>query len=267
MTVSPPLTHRPTRPSMKIIAAIAAIALLGLTPPASAQATRTWVSELGDDANPGSRTSPCKTFAGAIAKTVERGVVNVLDPGGFGTVTITKSITLDGGGAEGGVLGSATNGIVINAEADDIVILRNLQLDGVGTGLAGITILNAAAVYIENCRIVGFTRGIVETTSAATGTQIFIRDSFIHECSGEGISLAPAEGAASVVFLDRTRIQGCGSGVVVNPRARAILNECVVAFNVADGLKRIGNGVIQSYKNNRLVGNSPDGKATTIAPK
>jgi hypothetical protein len=137
----------------------------------------------------------------------------------------------------------------------------------VGTGLTGLIILNAAAVYLENCRIQGFANGIVETTSATTGTQIFLRDTFIHECTGNGISLGPVEGAASVLFMDRSRVQGCGVGVSVGTGARAILNESTVAFNVADGLKKVGSGLIQSYKNNRIVGNTPDGKAGTLAPK
>lgn len=252
---------------MKLLTTFVSLFLLAFSPAASAQATRTWVSGVGDDANPGSRTAPCKTFAGVIAKTAEKGVITVLDPGGFGSVTITKSITIDGGGGEGGILSAGTNGIVINADADDVVILRNLQIEGVGTGLTGLIILNAGAVYLENCRIQGFANGIVETTSATTGTQIFLRDSFVQECEGNGISLGPVEGAASVLFLDRSRVQGCGVGISVATGARAILNESVVAFNVADGLKKVGSGLIQSYKNNRIIGNSPDGKAGTLAPK
>src|SRR5579883_2400156 len=82
---------------------------------ASAQATRTWVSGVGDDANPCSRTAPCKTFAGAISKTAPGGEINVLDPGGFGAVTITKSITISSQAFEAGVLVSGTNGIVVSA--------------------------------------------------------------------------------------------------------------------------------------------------------
>src|SRR5437763_15362461 len=90
----------------------------------SAQATRTWVSGVGDDANPCSRTAPCKTFAGAISKTAAGGEIDALDPGGFGAVTITKSITIDGGGTFASVLVSGTNGIVVSAGINDVVILR-----------------------------------------------------------------------------------------------------------------------------------------------
>jgi hypothetical protein len=77
-----------------------------LSSAAQAQATRTWVSGVGDDANPCSRTAPCKTFAGAISKTAPRGEINALDPGGFGAVTITKAITIDGGAGQiAGVFG------------------------------------------------------------------------------------------------------------------------------------------------------------------
>src|SRR5262245_8204893 len=113
------------------LAAVAACAtLLSTATLAHAQATRTWVSGVGDDANPCSRTAPCKTFAGTISKTAAGGEINTLDPGGFGTVTITKSITIDGTAGLGGVLASGTNGIVVNATgANDVVILRNLDLN------------------------------------------------------------------------------------------------------------------------------------------
>src|SRR6201993_2475654 len=108
--------------------------------PANAQATRTWISGVGDDANPCSRTAPCKTFAGAISKTAAGGEIDCLDPGGFGTVTITKSITLDCQATNGSILASATNGINVNAASTDLVILRNLSINGAGTtlGLHGI---------------------------------------------------------------------------------------------------------------------------------
>src|SRR6201994_2847805 len=114
--------------------------------PANAQATRTWVSGVGDDANPCPRTAPCKTFAGAISKTATGGEINVLDPGGFGAVTITKAITISSEGFEAGVLVSGTNGIVISAGASDVVVLRGLDIEGLGTGLSGIKLLGAGAL-------------------------------------------------------------------------------------------------------------------------
>src|SRR5574339_613770 len=106
------------RPQMSkfryLINAIAVVVTLTLATTAHAQATRTWVSGVGDDANPCSRTAPCKTFAGAISKTAANGEISVLDPGGFGAVTITKSITIVGRNAEAGILAAGTNGSVIS---------------------------------------------------------------------------------------------------------------------------------------------------------
>src|SRR5262249_4857418 len=138
--------------------------------PAQAQATRTWVSGVGDDANPCSRTAPCKTFAGAISKTAPGGEIDALDPGGFGALTITKSITLDGGGGQvASVLVAGTNGIVVAAGANDVVIIRNIRLDGLlgngsnagNAGINGIRWLSGKTLIVENCVIFGFnTNGI-----------------------------------------------------------------------------------------------------------
>jgi hypothetical protein len=123
-----------------------------------AQATRTWVSGVGDDANPCSRTAPCKTFAGSISKTAAGGEINVLDPGGFGGVTITKAITIDGGSSLSGVLVSGTNGFTVAAGPTDTVILRNLDINGAGTGLNGVRVNSGGALIVENTKIFGFTQ-------------------------------------------------------------------------------------------------------------
>src|SRR5205809_3355994 len=122
--------------NFKVGLKLAAMALmaLGCSAVASAQATRTWVSGVGDDVNPCSRTAPCKTFAGAISKTAAGGEINCLDPGGFGAVTITKSVAIKCHYTEGGVLVSSTNAVVINAAATDKVTLRGLDINGAGIG-------------------------------------------------------------------------------------------------------------------------------------
>lgn len=152
----------------------------------SAQATRTWVSGVGDDANPCSRTAPCKTWAGAIAKTVAGGEIDALDPGGFGALTITKPITLDGGGGQvASVLVAGTNGITVAAGAGDTVIIRNLRLDGLmcsapaaanctgSPGLTGISFISGKVLNIENVNIFAFsTSGINISLSAAAQVNI-----------------------------------------------------------------------------------------------
>ncbi|HJU84136.1 MAG TPA: hypothetical protein VJ600_07980 [Holophagaceae bacterium] len=145
-----------------------------LTATLSAQASRTWISGVGDDANPGSRTAPCKTFAGAISKTAAGGEIDCLDPGGFGAVTITKAITLDGGGGQvASILVSGTNAIVVQAGPSDVVVLRNLRFNGIGTGLSGVRFLAGKALIIENCFFDGFTTTGVDI-SLATAANVSI---------------------------------------------------------------------------------------------
>src|SRR5689334_4883215 len=150
-----------TRFTLKAFAFLALT--LAFATAAQAQATRTWVSGVGDDVNPCSRTAPCKTFAGAISKTADKGEIDALDPGGFGTVTITKNITIDGtnGAGFGSILAAGTNGINVNDSATAtpntiVVRLHSLSINGAGTGFDGIRFVAGRALYVEDCQIFGF---------------------------------------------------------------------------------------------------------------
>ncbi|MDQ1464129.1 MAG: hypothetical protein QOC73_1070 [Actinomycetota bacterium] len=184
---------------------VPALALIALAVPSSAfgQATRTWVSGVGDDANPCSRTAPCKTFAGAISKTANGGEINCLDPGGFGGVTITKSLTIKCHYTEGGVLVSGTNAIVVNATATDKVTLRGLDINGIGTGaqtsLVGVKVLSARNVNILDSEIYRFQAGIdVNPTSA--DTRVVVANTHIHD-NGVGVINAPGNNAISATSV------------------------------------------------------------------
>src|SRR5689334_19343151 len=149
-----------------------AITVLGTTV-MYGQASRTWVSGVGDDANPCSRTAPCKTFAGAISKTAAGGEIDALDPAGYGAVTITKAITIDGGGGQvASVLVAGTNGIVVQAGASDVVILRNLRINGISGsgngGINGIRFLAGKSLDVENCDIFGFTNNGIDIAMGAS---------------------------------------------------------------------------------------------------
>jgi hypothetical protein len=173
------------------------LAALLASAPAHAQATRTWVSGVGDDANPCSRTAPCKTFAGAISKTAVSGEIDCLDPGGFGGITITKAITLNCSATLGSILVAGTNAISISAGTGDIVVIRGLQLQGLGPsggapGLVGIQINSAAAVSIENCVVTQFSQQGIKDVRSTGGTKLFIRDTMISHNGVNGIDLAAA---------------------------------------------------------------------------
>jgi hypothetical protein len=204
-------------------------ACLGFTltsSPANAQATRTWVSGVGDDVNPCSRTAPCKTFAGAISKTAAGGEINCLDPGGFGTVTTTKSITIDCTGTLGGLLGAGTFGVTVNG-AGAIVTLRGLEING-GTpaqlGTFGVRFLQGARLNIEDCVIFNFTAGapngngiVVNNTSGQA--RVFVTNSVIRNngaaASGAGIRLAPTGTASVQMVLDNVHLTGNFRGIDV----------------------------------------------------
>jgi hypothetical protein len=194
-----------------LLAAVGVVCLPMLgSGPANAQ-SRTWVSGVGDDVNPCSRTAPCKTFAGAISKTAAGGIINCLDPGGFGAVTITKSITIDCTATFAGVLAAGTNGINVNA-AGIVVILRGLAIEGIGTGLIGVNNTQSASLQIEKCKIFGFQTGTAQGIRhvPSAGGNLFVTDTVLSQ-NGLGILVDPGAGS-SLVTLQRVQMVQNGEG-------------------------------------------------------
>jgi len=186
--------------------------------PAHAQATRTWISGVGDDANPCSRTAPCKTFAGAISKTAAGGEIDALDPGGFGALTITKAITLDGGGGQvASILVSGTNAINISAGASDVIILRNLRFNGIvqsgSPGLVGVQINTAGRVVIEKCDIFGFSSAGVNAAPSSGTVAFKVQETTLNN-NGGGITIKPTGGATVNASIERTHVDANGGGGV-----------------------------------------------------
>ena len=217
--------------------------------PANAQATRTWVSQAsGDDAFACSRTQPCRTFAGAIAKTAINGEINCIDAGGYGAVTIAKSVTIDCTGTYGSILATAvTAGVTINivASADDphrSVRLRGLSLNGTGlsgtvgtrTGLDGIRILQASSVFVEDTVINDFSQQGIKV-AAGEGVNLALDNVTIRNTNGSGVTLSTAAGQV-VAALNNVRIDGTPVGVSANGLVRADLRNVTLAHNTT-GLK------------------------------
>jgi len=193
-------------------ALLLALAVTVSTAPAHAQATRTWVSGVGDDANPCSRTAPCKTFAGAIAKTAPAGEINVLDPGGFGGVTITKSITISSAGFEAGVLVSGTPGITVAAGSSDVVVLQGLDIEGLGTGTNGINVVSGAQVYVLNCTVHHFATSGINMASNTAGARLIVKNSTIFQNGTQGTAntggvTVQGNGVANVAEIVDTLVQ------------------------------------------------------------
>jgi hypothetical protein len=226
------------------------VAMMLAAAPANAQATRTWVSGVGDDANPCSRTAPCKTFAGAISKTAAAGEINVLDPGGFGAVTITKSITISSSGFEAGVLVSGTNGIVVAAGATDKVVLEGLDIEGLGTGINGVNFLSGLQLIINKCKIKSFATNGVNVNSTTANARLVILDTVIlfngtQGTANSGGVTVQGNGVANIVQILDTLIQSNANyGLQVTGAAN------IVAFTRSTvsggGIVSVSSGVMQS---------------------
>lgn len=212
----------------------------------SAQATRTWVSGVGDDVNPCSRTAPCKTFAGAISKTAAGGEIDALDPGGFGAVTITKSITIDGGPGAGGILAAGTTGVTISG-AGITVVLRNLNFLGVSAATFGVRVLNAASVQIENCTIQGFTRGIDFQPSAAN-TSLYVNNTTLMNndptnlAGGMGILIKPVAGQVATAVLNNVRMHRNNAGIRIEDGAKVVARSSTASNNLNGGFVTLSSG-------------------------
>ena len=216
---------------------VPALLLVALAVPASAsaQATRTWVSGVGDDVNPCSRTAPCKTFAGAISKTAAGGIIMAIDDGGFGALTITKSITVDGGPHQAGMLAcGGINGVNVNIDPavqpanfvnNGRVVLKNLKIEGnaaipsVGgftLGLNGVNILNAKSVKIINSDIGFFSRSgvFVAPQNGTPLIKVAVIDSYLHDNAGPGLLAAPPGTSAARVNVRRNALDDNGCGLV-----------------------------------------------------
>lgn len=214
--------------------------LFALSAPAHAQATRTWVSGVGNDADPCSRTAPCKTFAGAIIKTATNGEINCIDNGGYGTVTITKSITIDCHETEASILtGDSGTGIVINIAAGDpkdplrTVRLRNIGISGIGIGIAGVSIQAAAAVILEDMSITGLTKQGINDTRAEGSTSLVVKNSIIANNGGPGMSIAAA--SPNSIVLDNVHSIKNSFGLAIAKGNNVVANRSVFSANVTSG--------------------------------
>ena len=225
---------------------------------AQAQATRTWVSGVGDDANPCSRTAPCKTFAGAISKTADGGEIDCIDPGGFGAVTITKGITIDGGGTFASILFAGTNGIIVNDTTNTkTIILRNLSLNGAGTGINGIRLLAGKTFIIENVQISGCTGNGIDAPTLPAGARVFINDVDIRNVTGAA-SIGVKLGAAGTVTgsMDHLRVERVFTGVQIGANTFPTIRNSILGYGANKGIEILASASRVTIENTILSENS-----------
>lgn len=214
-------------------AIMAATAFVSATP-AFAQATRTWVSGVGDDVNPCSRTAPCKTFAGAISKTAAGGEINCIDGGGFGAVTIVKAIAIVCDDVLAGIMASDRTGVVVKAGETDAVLLSGLDIEGAGTGLNGVRFISGRSLTIRGTtiRMFGTPDSAGVSNEAAAGSTLIIADSQI----SDNVTGVRATGSASVTVISGSAITANATGLVEQGGAKILSSgDNLFAANAKDG--------------------------------
>jgi len=225
---------------------------------AQAQASRTWVSGVGDDANPCSRTAPCKTFAGAISKTATDGEINCLDPGGFGAVTITKNMTINCEETLGSVLVSGTNAIIISPPAGQTlkVTLKGIELEGLGTGINGVSITaNGVILHMHKIQIRKFANNGINF-APSLGSELYVSEAYISDsgtnAGAAGIAIVPSAGAAVGGAYENVKLENNGTGFIANGNTSG--NQSHVLKNVsAVGNNSLGIGTNSTTNNINLM--------------
>jgi hypothetical protein len=228
---------------LSLSAVLLTCALSAPTAAVHAQATQAWVSETGNDADPCSHALPCRTFAGAILNTNAKGRINAIGPGTFGTMTITKSITIDASKRFAGVLAAGTNAIVINAASTDVVTLRGLTIDGNGTGLDGIQILSAKEVHIENCTIQNFVNRGIFVNNSAGNLNIYIRNTVVRNNIGPSspggnsgaVLLRPTGTGTASAIIESSHLDQNTFGLRVEANSRATMSDSTASANSTFG--------------------------------
>jgi hypothetical protein len=259
--------------NVRTCAAVGAL-LIAVLSPASAGALNptSYVSGVGDDTNPCSRTAPCKTFAGAIPQTDEFGTINPIDLGNYGFFSLDKSLTIDGGEETATIstatIAAAADGITIDGNGKD-VILRRLRISGTSrigatltkcAYLTGINIVAARTVRIEDVTLEHFATAAITITPSAGATTVYLKNIDVSDgCgTGKGVVVAPTGGATAAVLLDRVRASGLVSGVSVGDGGHAWLKNSTI-FGNTTGIEKTGTGIIDSVGGNSIVGNGTDG--------
>jgi hypothetical protein len=241
-----------------LLASVGAASFLLISTTANAQATRTWVSGVGDDVNPCSRTAPCKTFAGAISKTATGGEINCLDPAGYGSVNITKAMTIDCNYTHGSILAANVNGVLINAPNTASVTLRGLSINGAATTTGnGVRILAGRDVNIDGLVIENFGgngpsqgRGITIETTAGT-INVTIQNTRIYNANFMGIHSNPTGGLVNL-SIDNVQIARSGTGMQFRQLTQAVINNTSSTNNPGAALAMELSSVSTNISNSNL---------------
>jgi len=200
-----------------------ALACSAASAPAHARA-RVFVASYGNDANPCTFGSPCKTFQQAVNVVDPGGEVTAIDSAGFGPISITKAVTITSpDGVEAGIVPTAGgNAITINAGEFDAVVLRGLTLDGSGIAFNGIVFNSGGSLTITNCVM-----------------QYFVTNGNLN--TGDGILIQPTSGTLTFTISNTTASNNNGIGIYYfapsgSPNAIGVIDHVMTNGNNSDGM-------------------------------
>jgi len=185
-----------------------------------------------------------------------------LDPGGFGALTVTKSITVNGDGTLAGILSAGTTGVIVNAAANDTVYLRNISINGAGTGTFGVRWLAGKALHIENCNIYGInsagpTNGHgIFVNLVVSGSNLFVKNTNIKNCATSGITIQTSSGFVAG-SLDGVRLEGLPTGLLIGNNAFVSVRDSVINLNTSIGVSITGTGTPTGSFDNVMINNNP----------
>jgi hypothetical protein len=175
-------------------------------------------------------------LAGAISKTASGGEIDALDPGGFGAVTITKPITIDGGGNLLSVLNPGFNGIVVNSTGpNDTVTIRRVSINGAGTGVRGIFVTNVHNLIVEDSYIFGQSTSAITVATPNLNTNIAIRNVSLSD-NAAGFVCAPPTGVVRIEIEDSRIDQNSGNGVDLAASCKAAISHTSISENGGNGV-------------------------------
>jgi hypothetical protein len=208
----------------------AALALAVTLPAVPAQAAaRTFVSAAGNDSNPCTITLPCRNLQAAYNAVAADGQVEALDPGNYGSLTITGPVSIQG---HGWASMSATIGAAITITSPgltDKITISGVVLDGLGiTGTTGIQF--------------------------NSGGTLIVRDSVVRNFSESGISLTPTSftpNVATNIAVSNTMVANNGvHGIYLKPtgliETRAVFNRVEAYANAQAGIALFGNLAVET---------------------
>ncbi len=209
--------------------ALAAALLTGGS--ALALPTQTWISGVGDDANPCSRTAPCLTLQGAYAKAAVGGEINYLDPVEAGALTINHSITINGAAAGGGAQVEGQDAILVAAGATDVVVLHHLTLIGDDTH-GGVHVTSVGTLQLDGCELRDFNKGV--DFEPSLGGQLLVSDSTLEHMSDSALLVASSSGTANATVSD-SQLADSARGILALAGAQVSIVSSTLAGNSVAG--------------------------------